>query len=79
MSFIAGVRLTAFGKHEASSTLDLMSKAAELALADAGLKRGDIGGLLCGYSTLQYFHRKVTAQYRPLTGRLVPHFGRTPP
>src|ERR1700737_3858164 len=28
-----------------------MSRAAELALADAGLKRGDIDGLLCGYST----------------------------
>jgi acetyl-CoA acetyltransferase len=51
MSFITAVGLTAFGKHEGSSTLGLMSKAAELALADAGLKRGDIGGLLCGYST----------------------------
>jgi acetyl-CoA acetyltransferase len=51
MSFITGVGLTAFGKHEGSSTLGLMSSSAELALADAGLKRGDIGGLLCGYST----------------------------
>jgi acetyl-CoA acetyltransferase len=51
MSFITGVGLTAFGKHQGSSTLDLMSKAAELALADAGLKRGDIDGFLCGYST----------------------------
>ena len=39
MSFITGVGLTSFGRHEGSSTLDLMSKAAELAIADAGLKR----------------------------------------
>jgi acetyl-CoA acetyltransferase len=51
MSFVTGVGLTAFGKHEGSSTLDLMSKAAEFALADAGLKRRDMDGLLCGYST----------------------------
>src|SRR3979409_329536 len=52
MSFITGVGLTAFGKHEGSSTLDLMSKAAELAITDAGLKRGEIDGILCGYSTV---------------------------
>jgi acetyl-CoA acetyltransferase len=53
MSFIAGVGLTSFGRHEGSSTLDLMSKAAQLAIADAGLKRGEIDGVLCGYSTVQ--------------------------
>ena len=53
MSFITGVGLTSFGRHEGSSTLDLMSKAAELAVADAGLKRGEIDGVLCGYSTVQ--------------------------
>lgn len=51
MSFISGVGLTAFGRHEGRSTLDLMSEAAQSALADAGLKRGDIDGLLTGYST----------------------------
>ncbi len=51
MSFITGVGLTPFGKHEGSTTLDLMSRAAEAALTDAGLKRGDIDGFLCGYST----------------------------
>jgi len=51
MSFITGVGLTAFGRHEGASTLDLMSRAAELAIEDAGLKRGEIDGLLCGYST----------------------------
>src|ERR1700710_1362036 len=53
MSFITGVGLTSFGKHEGSSTLDLMSKAAELAISDASLKRGEIDGVLCGYSTVQ--------------------------
>jgi acetyl-CoA acetyltransferase len=53
MSFITGVGLTSFGRHEGCSTLDLMSRAAELAVADAGLKRGEIGGVLCGYSTVQ--------------------------
>jgi len=51
MSFITGVGLTAFGKHEGSSTLDLMSVAAEQAIADAGLKRDEIDGLVCGYAT----------------------------
>src|SRR4030081_1436594 len=52
MSFITGVGLTAYGRHEGASTLDLMSKAAALAIADAGLKRGEIDGILCGYSTV---------------------------
>ena len=52
MSFITGVGLTSYGKHEGSSSLDLMSKAAELAVADAGLKRSEIDGILCGYSTV---------------------------
>src|SRR3981189_1413039 len=52
MSFITGVGLTAFGRHDGSSSLDLMSTAAELAISDAGLKRGEIDGILCGYSTV---------------------------
>ncbi len=51
MSFITGVGLTAFGKHQGLSTLDLMSVAAEQAIADAGLQRQQIDGLICGYST----------------------------
>ena len=51
MSFISGVGLTAFGKHEGRSTLDLMTEAARGALSDAGLRRSDIDGLLTGYST----------------------------
>src|ERR1700760_2630288 len=52
MSFITGVGLTPFGRHEGASSLDLMSRAAGLALADAGLARGEIDGVLCGYSTV---------------------------
>src|SRR6202008_3039589 len=52
MSFITGVGLTPYGKHEGSSSLDLMSTAAQLALDDAGLKRSEIEGILCGYSTV---------------------------
>ncbi len=37
MSFITGVGLTAYGRHEGSSGLDLMSKAAQLAITDAAL------------------------------------------
>src|SRR6201747_760421 len=52
MSFITGVGLTSYGRHEGSSSLDLMSKAAALATSDAGLKRSEIDGILCGYSTV---------------------------
>jgi len=52
MSYIAGVGLTSYGKHEGLTSLDLMSKAAELAIADAGLKRSEVDGVLCGYSTV---------------------------
>src|SRR4029077_17223997 len=36
---------------EGLTSLDLMSKAAELAITDAGLERSEIDGILCGYST----------------------------
>jgi acetyl-CoA acetyltransferase len=52
MSYITGVGLTSYGKHEGSSSLDLTSQAAALALADAGLVRSEIDGILCGYSTV---------------------------
>jgi acetyl-CoA acetyltransferase len=70
MSFITGVGLTAFGKHEGSSTLDLMSVAAEQAIADAGLKREDIDGLVCGYAT--------TMQHIMLATVFAEHFGIRP-
>jgi acetyl-CoA acetyltransferase len=52
MSYITGVGLTSYGKHEGLTSLDLMSMAAELAIADAGLARANIDGILCGYSTV---------------------------
>lgn len=52
MSYITGVGLTSYGKHEGRSSLDLMSLAAQRALDDAGLKRAEIDGILCGYSTV---------------------------
>lgn len=51
MSHLLGSGLTRFGRHDGRSTLDLMSEAAAAALADAGLERGDVDGLICGYST----------------------------
>ncbi|MES2102255.1 MAG: thiolase family protein [Pseudomonadota bacterium] len=51
MSWVLGSGLTRYGKHEGSNTLALMTQATDLALADAGMGRGDIDGLICGYST----------------------------
>jgi acetyl-CoA C-acetyltransferase len=48
---ITGAGNTAFGRAEGRGPLDLMSEAAERALVDAGLKRGDVDGVLCGYAT----------------------------
>ncbi|MDB5618225.1 thiolase family protein [Tardiphaga sp.] len=70
MSFITGVGLTSFGRHEGASTLDLMSRAAELAIADAGLQRDEIDGVLCGYSTVQPHIMLATV--------FAEHFGITP-
>ena len=52
MSWIAGVGITRFGRLEGRDTLDLMRAAASEALADAGLERRDIDGLITGYSTV---------------------------
>ena len=50
-AYIIGVGNTAFGRHEGCDSLDLMAQAAHHALADAGLARGDIDGVLTGYAT----------------------------
>jgi len=70
MSFITGVGLTPFGRHEGRSTLDLMSAAAAAALTDAGLARQDIDGVLCGYST--------TMPHLMLATVFAEHFGLRP-
>lgn len=48
---LTGVGLTPFGRHEGASALDLMARAAQAALDDAGLARAQVDGLLCGYAT----------------------------
>jgi acetyl-CoA C-acetyltransferase len=50
-AWIAGVGATPFGRLEGWDSLDLMSRAATEAMADAALRREDIDGLLTGYST----------------------------
>ena len=45
--------LTSYGKHEGSSSLDLMSQAAQLAITDAGLKRSEIDGIPVSYTHLR--------------------------
>jgi len=70
MSWITGVGLTAFGKHPGRSTLDLMSEASAAALADAGLERRDVDGLLTGYST--------TFPHLMLSTLFAEHFGIVP-
>lgn len=70
MAYIAGVGLTPFGRHEGASTLDLMSEAAELALADAGLTRREVDGLITGYST--------TLPHLMLATVFAEHFGLQP-
>ncbi len=51
MSFVTASGLTRYGRHAGRGTLDLMTEATDLALADGGFARGDIDGLVCGYST----------------------------
>lgn len=50
MAYLTGVGLTAFGKHPGKGPVDLMEEAALAALADAGLPRDGIDGLISGYA-----------------------------
>ena len=70
MSYVVGTGLTRYGKHEGRNSLDLMAQAGTLALADAGLARQDIDGLLCGYST--------TLPHLMLATLFAEHFGLHP-
>src|SRR5215203_2847722 len=70
MSRITGVGLTAFGRLEGRSTLDLMTAAAAEALEGAGLERADIDGLITGYST--------TMPHLMLSTVFAEHFGLQP-
>ena len=70
MSFITGAGHTAYGRREGCDTLALMSEAAQAALDDAGLVRGDIDGLITGYST--------TLPHLMLSTVFAEHFGLAP-
>lgn len=70
MSWVTGVGLTSFGRHEGQSSLDLMNTAAAAALADSGLARKDIDGLVCGYAT--------TMPHIMLSTLFAEHFGLQP-
>jgi len=70
MGYITGVGLTPFGKLPGSTTLDVMSEAATAALADAGLERREVDGLLCAYST--------TFTHLMLSTAFAEHFGLSP-
>src|SRR5579863_5067276 len=50
MGWITGVGDTPFGRLEGETPLSLMAQASAAALADAGLARDAIDGVLCGYS-----------------------------
>ncbi len=50
MAWISGVGDTEFGRLEGETALSLMARAAGAALAEAGLARDEVDGLLCGYS-----------------------------
>lgn len=69
-AFMTGVGLTAFGRHEGLDTLDLMTLAARQALSDAGLARGQIDGVVTGYST--------TMPHLMLATLFCEHFGLSP-
>jgi acetyl-CoA acetyltransferase len=52
-AYISGAGNTAFGRLPGRGPLDLMAAAADRALSDAGLRRSEIDGVLCGYATTQ--------------------------
>ena len=50
-SFVRSACVTPFGRIEGSSAVSLMGDAAQAALEAAGMERGEIDGLICGYAT----------------------------
>ncbi len=50
-AYLLAAATTRFGRHEGRPALDLMAEAANAALAQSGLRRTDIDGVLCGYAT----------------------------
>ncbi|NCV39734.1 MAG: thiolase family protein [Betaproteobacteria bacterium] len=50
MPYLTAAAITSFGELKGLGTVDLMAKAADEALDQAGLEPGQIDGLLCGYA-----------------------------
>lgn len=50
-TYVRGTGNTRFGRIEGSTPLTLMAQATDAALADAGLARAELDGVLCGYAT----------------------------
>lgn len=50
-AYLLAAATTRFGRHTGRSALDLMAEAADAALMQSGLRRGDIDGVLSGYAT----------------------------
>jgi acetyl-CoA acetyltransferase len=69
-AYILGTGLTPFGDLGPAGTLELMSRAAQAALDDAGLTRDAVDGLLVGYST--------TFPHLMLSTAFAEHFGLQP-
>jgi len=67
---ITGVAMTGFGNLAPRTTLDLQAEAAAAALADAGIERAEVDGLLLGYST-------VSPHLMPAT-RFAEYYGLSP-
>ncbi|WP_163849177.1 thiolase family protein [Pseudooceanicola aestuarii] len=70
MSWLRAARSTPFGRLDGADPLSLMSDAASLALADAGLARTEVDGLICGYAT--------TLPHLMLATLFAEHFGLAP-
>jgi acetyl-CoA acetyltransferase len=52
-AYLVGSGQTAFGRIPEASAVDLMARAAQQALDDAGMERGVIDGVITGYATTQ--------------------------
>ncbi|UDM53740.1 thiolase family protein [Cupriavidus sp. MP-37] len=50
-TYVRGTGNTRFGRIDGSTPLTLMAQAADAAIADAGLARAELDGVLCGYAT----------------------------
>lgn len=71
-AYLLAAVTTPFGRHEGRSALDLMAEAANGALAQSGVPRAEIDGVLCGYATT-YPHLMLATLLSEKLG-LNPHY-----